>query len=109
MRHHENKVQWKPVCLFHEIDCISFFRADPGFQIKRRQAPVTEQRPKLKDDDDDDTDDDDDIGDKIVDFFNNSNRKQAGLGLVARILGTSGPKPDKNWVPRLVFTQLSWN
>ena len=60
--------------------------------------PSSRKRTKPKDEDDDD-DDDDGIVD-MLQFFDNADRKQTGLGLVGKCFG-EGPQPQgKNWKPK---------
>ncbi len=63
------------------------------------------KKPRLDDDSTDDDDSDDGVMDDMLEFFENSDRKQAGLGLVGKFFG-EGPPQSRNWKPKLVIRYL---
>ena len=72
----------------------------PNFSSNRAFVTNSRKRTKPRDEEDGDDDDDDGILDDMLEFFDNADRKQTGLGLVGKCFG-EGPQPQaKNWKPK---------
>ncbi len=79
---------------------IQFFKYSSG-STWAASSKKHNKKPRLDDDSTDDDDSDDGVMDDMLEFFENSDRKQAGLGLVGKLFG-EGPPVSKNWKPKLV-------